>query len=160
MIRVADCCNGALAALIARHSLRLRHVDDAAVIPGSYWGDDEAGLIGTELFVRDRTPVHSALHEACHYVCMDEMRRKGLHRDAGGDHAEENAVCYLQILMADHLPEMGRAQMCADMDAWGYTFRLGSAREWFERDADDARVWLLKKAIIDAGERLTWRLRA
>ena len=24
------------------------------------------------------------------------------------------------------------------MDAWGYTFRLGSARAWFENDADDA----------------------
>jgi hypothetical protein len=24
------------------------------------------------------------------------------------------------------------------LDAWGYTFRLGSARAWFERDAEDA----------------------
>ena len=30
----------------------------------------------------------------------------------------------------------------ADMDAWGYTFRLGSARAWFERDAEDAAAFL------------------
>jgi hypothetical protein len=40
--------------------------------------------------------------------------------------------------------------MCSDMDAWGYTFRLGSARAWFERDAQDARQWLLAHRIIDA----------
>ena len=49
-------------------------------------------------------------------------------RDAGGDDAEENAVCYLQILWADALPGFGRERMFLDMDAWGYTFRLGSAR--------------------------------
>ena len=30
----------------------------------------------------------------------------------------------------------------ADMDAWGYTFRLGSAHAWFEHDAEDAREFL------------------
>ncbi len=28
------------------------------------------------------------------------------------------------------------------MDAWGYSFRLGSTRAWFEGDAQDARAWL------------------
>ena len=31
------------------------------------------------------------------------------------------------------------ARLMADMDAWGYSFRLGSARAWFENDAEDAR---------------------
>ena len=39
--------------------------------------------------------------------------------------------------------------MCSDMDAWGYTFRLGSASAWFEHDADDARRWLVAHRIID-----------
>jgi hypothetical protein len=49
--------------------------------------------------------------------------------------------------------------MCADMDAWGYTFRLGSARAWFERDADDARQWLIAHCLIDDAGAITWRTR-
>ncbi len=30
--------------------------------------------------------------------------------------------------------------MCRDMDEWGYSFRLGSAANWFAEDAEDARV--------------------
>ena len=48
--------------------------------------------------------------------------------------------------------------MLADMDAWGYTFRLGSARAWFEEDADDAREWLLTRGLIDAAGRPSWTL--
>ena len=58
-------------------------------------------------------------------------------------------MCYLQILLADELPQLGRERMFADMDAWGYTFRLGSSRAWFERDAADARVWLRESGLID-----------
>lgn len=32
--------------------------------------------------------------------------------------------------------------MCRDMDSWGYSFRLGSARTWFNEDADDAVEFL------------------
>ena len=39
----------------------------------------------------------------------------------------------------------------ADMDRWGYTFRLGSARAWFERDAEDARAWLMAQGLLDEG---------
>jgi hypothetical protein len=35
------------------------------------------------------------------------------------------------------------------MDAWGYTFRLGSAARWFAEDADDARRWLLARGLIE-----------
>ena len=114
------------------------------MIPGSYWGESEAGLQGNRLFARLDTPLHSVLHEASHYVCMTPERRTGLDRDAGGDDPEESAVCYLQILLADQLPGVGRDRLCADMDAWGYSFRLGSARAWFESDADDARIWLAR----------------
>jgi hypothetical protein len=145
----------ALAPLLSRYGLQLQRVADAAAIPGSYWGESEAGLVGDQLLVRGDTPLHSALHEAAHFICMDEARRSALERDAGGDDPEENAVCYLQILLADELPGAGRARLCADMDAWGYSFRLGAAGLWFETDADDARRWLIAHKVIDADGRLT-----
>ena len=151
--------DGALRRLLAAYGLKVAEVPAGRPIPGSFWGDGEAGLIGDTLYVREDTPVHSALHEACHYVCMDPVRRAALHTDAGGDYAEENGVCYLQILLAGELPGMGRERMFADMDAWGYSFRLGSARAWFEEDAEDAREWLLEQGLIDARARPTWRLR-
>jgi hypothetical protein len=91
---------------------------------------------------------------------MSSDRRAGLNKDAGGDYDEENAVCYLQILLADHLDGVGRVRMWQDMDAWGYTFRLGSAQAWFEHDADDARQWLMRERLVDDRGGVTWSLRA
>ncbi len=139
-----------LQALLQRYGMQLTQVDDDQPIPGSFWGDSEAGLIGNTLFIRGDTPVHSALHETCHYICMDETRRSHLHTDAGGDYEEENAVCYLQILLSEQIPEMGMQRMFADMDAWGYSFRLGSAKAWFEQDAEDARQWLQQRKRLPA----------
>jgi hypothetical protein len=45
------------------------------------------------------------------------------------------------------------------MDRWGYSFRLGGARAWFEQDAADARSWLLERGLIDKRARLTGMLR-
>ena len=128
-------------------------------LPGSYWGESEAGLRGDALYVRADTPLHSLLHELAHYVCMTGARRKGLDRDAGGDDAEECAVCYLQILLADRIEGFGRERLLADMDAWGYTFRLGSARAWFEEDAADACIWLREKGVLMGTFPETLRLR-
>jgi hypothetical protein len=91
---------------------------------------------------------------------MAAARRAALDRDAGGDDNEECAVCYLQIVLADELPMLGRVRMLRDMDAWGYTFRLGSARAWFEEDAGDAARWLELHGILDAGHQPTFRVRA
>ena len=148
-----------LRAVLTGYGLRIELVDEGAPIPGSYWGDSEAGLIRDTLFLRGDTPLHSALHEACHFICMDDARRAGLHTDAGGDVPEENAVCYLQGLLADRIPGYDRYRLFADMDTWGYTFRLGSARAWFDRDADDARAWLLDHTIIDTAQHPTGLLR-
>jgi hypothetical protein len=158
VIRVADCGVAALGTLLSRFGMTLRLAAKEESIVGSYWGESEAGLLGDTLYVRLDTPLHSALHEACHFVCMDAERRRQLDRDAGGDYDEENAVCYLQILLATELPGFSRAQMQNDMDAWGYTFRLGSARAWFEGDAEDAYAWLQREGIVDQ-EGITWRLR-
>jgi hypothetical protein len=45
------------------------------------------------------------------------------------------------------------------MDAWGYSFRLGSARAWFEEDADEARGWLQRHGLTDGAGRPTWSVR-
>jgi len=136
--------------LLDRYGLALQLVAPQEVIPGSYWGEREAGLIGNKVFARLDTPVHSVLHESAHFICMTPERRAGLDTDAGGDDAEENAVCYLQIIMADSLAEVGRERMCRDMDDWGYSFRLGSAATWFAEDAEDARLWLMRHSLLDA----------
>ncbi|MCU0759346.1 MAG: hypothetical protein MUF07_09175 [Steroidobacteraceae bacterium] len=148
-----------LALLLARYGLQLRLVAPDESIPGSYWGESEAGLIGEVLYARLDTPLHSVLHEASHYVCMSPERRACLDRDAGGDHAEECAVCLLQVLMAEALPGVGRERLLADMDAWGYSFRLGSARAWLEQEADDAREWLRREGVTDERGVLTGRCR-
>lgn len=145
----------ALAALLERYGLNLSLVAPNEVIQGSYWGESEAGLKGDRLYARLDTPLHSVLHEASHYICMTPERRAGLDRDAGGDDLEESAVCYLQVLLAGELPGVGRDRVFADMDAWGYSFRLGSSRAWFERDAEDARAWLRQQGVTGDDDRLT-----
>ena len=154
-----EVANDGLATLLARYGMVLEWVADGEAIPGSFWGDSEAGLIANRLLVRRDTPLHSAMHEACHYVCMDQQRRQGLHTDAGGGYDEENGVNYLQTLLSDFIPECGRSRMFADMDEWGYSYRLGSARAWFEQDAADAQAWLRRHGLIDADDRPTWKLR-
>ena len=155
MLLVSGVDGVAVALLLARYGLTLALVAAEEEIPGSYWGDSEAGLRGDSLYARLETPLHSVLHEACHYVCMTPERRAGLDRDAGGDDLEESAVCYLQVLFADELPHVGRERLFTDMDAWGYSFRLGSSRAWFAQDAEDARAWLVQHGIIDSSGLLT-----
>ncbi len=150
----------AVAMLLDRYGLELRMVPGSQPIPGSYWGDSEAGLVRQVLYVRSDTPLHSVLHEAAHFICMTPERRAGLDTDAGGDDAEECAVCYLQLLLAMALPQFGFERACADMDEWGYSFRLGSTRNWFEQDAEDARLWLLAAGIVDTAGKPTGHCRS
>jgi hypothetical protein len=148
-----------LLVLLDRYGLDLVLVAPGEVIPGSHWGECEAGLIGSKLYARFDTPLHSLLHESAHFICMTPERRAGLHTDAGGDDAEESAVCYLQILMAQELPDVGMQRVFSDMDEWGYSFRLGSAGTWFAEDADDAHQWLVRYGLIDDRSRITYSLR-
>jgi hypothetical protein len=149
----------AVAALLERFGMQLRLSAPGELIPGSYWGESEAGLVGDHLYARLDTPVHSILHELGHFICMTPERRAGLARDAGGDDLEESAVCYLQLQLAAQLPGVGRERLMADMDAWGYSFRVGNTRAWFERDAADARAWLVGQGLIDGAGDPTGALR-
>jgi len=150
VLRLREIDAGEVARLLAGYGLRLVPVADGEAIPGSYWGEDEAGVIGSCVHARADTPVHSLLHEACHLIVLPPERRARVHTDATDSLAEEDAACYLQIVLADRLAGVGRARLMADMDAWGYSFRLGSARAWFEHDAEDARDWLVARGLPDA----------
>ena len=147
VLRLADIGYEAPTALLARHGLTLHRVPVDEPIPGSYWGDEEAGVIGTAVYARDDTPVHSLLHEACHLIVLPPERRIQVHTDATDSVEEEDATCYLQILLADQLVGVGRARLMADMDAWGYSFRLGSTQAWFERDAAEALTFLRARGL-------------
>ncbi|WP_018873839.1 hypothetical protein [Thioalkalivibrio sp. ALJ16] len=143
----------ALRELLGRYDLKLVMHPAGTALPGTWWGEPEAGIIGRVVHVRPDTPLHSALHEAGHVVCMDPARRARLHTNAGGDDLEECGVCYLQILLADALPGVGRTRLMQDMDTWGYSFRLGHTAAWFREDAADARTFLRAHGLIDAHDR-------
>lgn len=133
--------------LLDSFGIALAPVPDAQPIPGSYWGEPEAGLVGATVHARRDTPVHSLLHEACHLIVLAPGQRESVHTDATRSVAEEDASCYLQIVLGARLPEVGAERLMCDMDAWGYTFRLGSTRAWFEHDAELTRAWLAAREL-------------
>ncbi|MEH6457208.1 MAG: hypothetical protein V7749_12835 [Cocleimonas sp.] len=159
ILKVIDCSINDIKSLLKKYQLTLHLLKNDQAIFGSFWGDSEAGLITNKVYVREDTPIHSLLHESCHYICMDEKRRRNLDTNAEGGYDEENAVCYLQILLANDLSDMTSERMMQDMDSWGYTFRLGSAKAWFEGDAEDALAWLHDKQLLDSNERPNYNLR-
>jgi hypothetical protein len=140
-------------ALLARYGLTLERVADGAPIPGSYWGEPEAGIIGSTVHARGDTPLHSLLHEAAHLIVLAPERRAAVHTDATDSVEEEDAVCVLQALLGAALPGVGTDRILADMDSWGYTFRLGSARAYFDADSDEAWAWLARAGLADAAAR-------
>ena len=159
MLLVADVPSATIISLLQKFDLELVVEEDGVAITGSFWGDTEAGIVGRRVYVRNDTPVHSLLHEASHIVCMTEDRRAGLDRDAGGDDLEEAAVCYLQIILADLMVGVGSDRLMLDMDAWGYSFRLGKTRDWFQHDAEDAREFLMNHGLLSPSGEVTFKLR-
>jgi hypothetical protein len=153
ILRLADIDQHAIETLLAHYGLSLVRIAADEAIPGSFWGDEEAGIIGHTVYARGDTPIHSVLHEAGHLIVLPPERRAQVHTDATDSIEEEDAVCYLQIVLGDALPGVGRERIMADMDAWGYTFRLGSARAWFEQDAENARAWLIEHGLLTQADK-------
>jgi len=149
VLRYRDIDPQEIAELLALFQLEISITEGKRDIPGSYWGGEEAGMIGNQLYLRTDTPIHSILHECSHYICMDNERRISLHTNAYSDDDEENAVCYLQVLLAQKLPSISIERLFSDMDSWGYSFRLGSTKNWYLEDAFEARDWLLKNRLIN-----------
>jgi hypothetical protein len=156
---LAELDRAQVVALLAAYGAQLVDVEPGATIPGSYWGESEAGLVANRVYARADTPAHSLLHELGHYVCMDDARRTRLATDAGGSDDEECGVCFLQVLLADELRGFGRDACVRDMNAWGYSFREGSAEAWLAGDARFARDWLRRHSVVDAEGRPTFHLR-
>jgi hypothetical protein len=146
--------------LLNRFGLAACWLDQQEDIKGSFWGAPEAGIIGTRVYIRADTPVHSFLHETSHIICMSPELRQNHTGNAGSDDLEETAVCYLQILLGETLPGVGRDRLIQDMDEWGYSFRLGSTGRWFAHDADDAKKWLQDHNVLDDAGRPTGHCRS
>ncbi len=131
----------AIERLLTAFGLSLAGVAPGASIPGSYWGDSEAGLVGDRLFARADTPVHSLLHELGHYVCMDPTaarcarHRCGRRRRRGSGRVLPAGVARRRACEASAASAASR-----DMDTWGYSFREGSARAWLAGDGVPRRV--------------------
>ncbi len=142
VLTIGDIDLADVVSLLARYALHFELVDDDEPIPATFWGEREAGVIGSTVYARRDTPLHSLLHETCHLIVIPPGLRAGIHTDASDSQFEEDAACYLQLVLADALPGFGIERAFADMDAWGYTFRLGSAKAWFTDDADDAAAFL------------------
>src|SRR5690606_37399604 len=70
VLTLADIAFDDAAALLARYGVRLERVADGMAIPGSYWGEAEAGIVGATVYARGDTPVHSLLHEAGHLIVL------------------------------------------------------------------------------------------
>ncbi|HEY4293580.1 hypothetical protein [Luteibacter sp.] len=153
VLRVGGIGFDAPRSLLARYGLSLVAVDEGKPIPGSFWGDTEAGIIGTTVYARADTPVHSLLHEACHLIVLPAEKRALVHTDATDSIEEEDATCYLQIVLADQLPGVGSVRLMEDMDRWGYTYRLGSTRAWFEQDATEAQIFLRARGLPWSADR-------
>jgi hypothetical protein len=148
VVRVCDIDIKQARHLLGCFSLEIVVLPDGEPILGSFWGECEAGIIGSTVYVRRDTPIHSLLHEAGHLMVMPQERRASVHTNATDSIAEEDATCYLQLLLANSINGFGFERACADMDLWGYTFRLGSARAWFENDAEDAQQFLFERGIL------------
>ncbi|NJN55643.1 MAG: hypothetical protein HC804_13375, partial [Anaerolineae bacterium] len=56
---------------------------------------------------------------------------------------------FLQVRACGLSAGVGRERLMRDMDAWGYSFRLGQAARWFATDADDALEWLRSNGLVD-----------
>ena len=160
ILTIADIQLAQLQSVLGKYNLTVHLVDENQKIPGSWFGETEAGIIENNLYIRNDTPVHSALHEASHYICMAPERRDKLHTNAGGDYDEENGVCYLSLLLSNYIDGFGIDRMFSDMDEWGYTFRLGSSKAWFEEDTKEVFDWLLSHNIISKDGDPDWKLRS
>lgn len=159
MRRLNNISIDSLTSLLWKYRLSLEEVGPKQDIPHSYWGAPEAGRCKATMYVRADTPIHSVLHEAAHYICMPPQQRKVTYVDAEGSLLEENASCYLQIILADFIQGMNRHILMHDMDTWGYSFRLGSTARWFFVDSSDAYEWLVAKNILASSSLPSWQLR-
>lgn len=64
-----------------------------------------------------------------------------------------------KVLLVCDVQGVGCARLMLDMDAWGYSFRLGNTLEWLQNDAADAKKFLINHALLQEAGSPTFRLR-
>ena len=109
-------------------------------------------MIGATVYARADTPVHSLLHEAGHLIVLPPERRAArAYRRHRFGRRRRRGLRAAGRCSATRCRASAATRVLADMDAWGYTFRLGSARAYVEHDAADAWRWLREHGLVDAG---------
>jgi hypothetical protein len=99
VLRVGDPAHPSLVELVRRYGAELLQQALTPCCRAHTGARSEAGLRGRVVRARG-PPWHSVLHELSHYRVHDAGAAREPDRDAGGDDAEECAVCYLQIVLA------------------------------------------------------------
>src|SRR5690625_7793131 len=66
VLRLDELPPGAAEKLLQRYGLNLQAVAEGQPIPGTFWGEPEAGIIANRQHARPDTPVKYRHHEASH----------------------------------------------------------------------------------------------
>ena len=109
VLRFAAIDPAGLERLLQRWGLQLRVVAAGDDIPGSFWGEEEAGLIADSLYVRPDTPVHSALHEACHFIFISKEQGNIMAKQAAAAPAvKAGPIQRLRTFYSEVTTELGK----------------------------------------------------
>ena len=54
VLKVTDVGAEVVTELLGRYGLQCVALAQGEIIPGSFWGESEAGLVGSRLYIRDR----------------------------------------------------------------------------------------------------------
>src|SRR5690625_8003398 len=91
VLRLDELPPGAAENLLQRYGLNLQTVAEGQPIPGTFWGEPEAGIIGGTVAARPDTAGQSLPHEAGHPPARTPVRRPhiptGPRRDQPNHHA-------------------------------------------------------------------------
>lgn len=117
-------------------------VVDGELIFGSFWGDEEVGIIGIIVYVCGDMLVYLLLYEVCYLIVLLLECCVVVYIDVIDLIEEEDVICYLQIVLVDVFLGVGCDWLMVDMDVWGYLFWFGLICVWFEQDVENVCQFL------------------
>ncbi len=142
------------------YGARLERVPAGAAIPGSYWGDTEAGL-DRQHRVRARRHARAFVPARALSLHLHGRRAPCRARDRRRRHATTRSAASATCRCCSPSGSTASAQRaaCATWTRGATRFREGSARAWFDGDGAHARAWLLDHGLVDSAGQPTLRLR-